>query len=263
MTHIIALIGAKGGVGRTTTAINLTAALDEFGRQVVLIDCHLHKPNVGLYLGFDEPTRSIHSAISKKNTLLQSVHQHDSGLLIIPGSLKGHDVNVSHKEIAELFAEIQSKAELIIVDTPGNNSRETQTILSACNYAIAVTAPDRVSVVDAAASVRFCKSLGKKVIGVVVCQTSRHEHNMRLAEIQTTIGVPVIGLIPFDSAIQLSHTLHKPVITTEPQSKAAEAFKKLAANLIGEPYVAQKPLSLFTYLRKRIGLEDAEDTDNI
>jgi len=91
MSKIIVITSGKGGVGKTTTAINLAAAINHFGKEVLVIDGNLTTPNVGIYFGSPEVPINLNHILSKKVEALEAVYEHESGVKIIPASLSVHD----------------------------------------------------------------------------------------------------------------------------------------------------------------------------
>lgn len=258
MTHFIAIASAKGGVGKTVTAINLTSALNEFSRSTLLIDCDLTKPNVGLYLGMEDTPASIHTVLAGHHTVEEAIIAHPSGLHIMPGSISEHDLHkeLDKKDIAVIFGKLMRKAEIILVDTPGND--DAKEIITGCSGAIIVTTPDYVAVHDAAKTAKKIRGLGKKVLGVVVTHTRNRDIDTPLDQIESLLGTPVIGNIPYDEELHKAHYFKHPVTYAHHQTPATLAYKKLAANLIGakyEPEISSKE-SVLTYVMQRLGFSD-------
>ena len=67
MTRFIAIASGKGGTGKTTTAINLGTAMTEFGREVIVLDANVSKPNVSLHLGTPKLKFTLHDALKVIN----------------------------------------------------------------------------------------------------------------------------------------------------------------------------------------------------
>ena len=80
----ILVCSAKGGVGKTTCAINISSALNRLGRDVTLVDCNFTTPNVGLYYGIANVNKTIHEVMNKKGNINNVVYLHKSGTKIIP-----------------------------------------------------------------------------------------------------------------------------------------------------------------------------------
>ncbi len=257
-TTFIAIASAKGGVGKTTTAINLAAALNQFNRNVILVDCNLHKPNVGLYLGLTNTPRSIHTVLRGQHKIHEAMYQHPSGLTVIPGNISLDELAVDYteKQIVDAFTSLINKAELVLVDTAAGVGHETRKILKGCDAVILVTTQDIVAVTDTLKTATVARSLGKKILGVVVTHVSDKEYRMPLTDVQATIGAPVIGSIHYDESVHESHSVKYPVTFTHHSSPATVDYKKLAANLIGEHYehdIAHKD-SFIWYLLQRLGI---------
>src|SRR3972149_8002988 len=100
MKKIIVITSGKGGVGKTTTAINLGAALNYFGKDVVVLDANLTTPNVGLHLGAPiVPVNSNH-VLSGKANVVDAIYEHESGTKIVPSSLSVKELgHINHSRL--------------------------------------------------------------------------------------------------------------------------------------------------------------------
>src|SRR3990167_7855228 len=87
MNKIIVITSGKGGVGKTTTAINLGAAINYFGKDVLIIDANLSTPNLGIHLNSPEVPVSLNHVLSKRAEPSEAVYEHESGIKIMPASL--------------------------------------------------------------------------------------------------------------------------------------------------------------------------------
>jgi len=93
MSKIIVITSGKGGVGKTTSAINLGAAINHFGEDVLIIDGNISTPNVGIHFGSPEVPVNLNQVLDKKVDAFEAVYEHDSGLKIIPSSLSMQEYN--------------------------------------------------------------------------------------------------------------------------------------------------------------------------
>ncbi|MFH1503739.1 MAG: AAA family ATPase, partial [Candidatus Diapherotrites archaeon] len=87
MNKIIVIASGKGGVGKTTTAINLGAAMNHFGEDVLIIDGNLSTPNIGVHLNSPEVPVNLNHVLSEKADAREAVYEHESGLKIMLSSL--------------------------------------------------------------------------------------------------------------------------------------------------------------------------------
>ena len=257
-TTFIAIASAKGGVGKTTTAINLASALNHFAREVILIDCNLEKPNVGLYLGLTNTPINIHTVLRGQHSIHEAMYKHPSGLLVIPGHLAIEENlrPISERQISDAFASLLNKAEIVLVDTASGIGAETQKVIRGCDSVILVTTPDIVSVTDTLKTASLARSFGKKILGIVVTHLREKTYDMPLIEVQSTLQAPIIGTIRYDEQIHAAHAVRYPVVYTNHETNATKDYRNLAANLIGEPFentVSDKE-SFFLYLLQRIGI---------
>lgn len=259
MAHFITITGAKGGVGKTVTTINLACALNEFGRECLIIDGNLEKPNVGLALGFTKIEKSTHTALRGDHRLDEAVFTHPSGIHVIPGHLsldwKRH---AAHKLFKDIVHHVEKKAEIIFIDTPSGLHPDALEMLKTTRQTILITTPSLSAVTDCLKTARIARDNGIEILGVIVNKVKESSFEMELENIETILEVPVIGVIPYDRSIQEAEHHRYPVVYTHRNAPASEAFKKTAANLIGatyEPNLSRKE-SILSYVLKRTGFVD-------
>ena len=87
MAKIIVICSGKGGVGKTTTAINLAAAISYFGKDALVIDGNLSTPNVGIHLNAPEVPVNLNHVLRGKAEPFEAVYEHESGIKIMPSSI--------------------------------------------------------------------------------------------------------------------------------------------------------------------------------
>jgi len=87
MAKIYAIISGKGGVGKTTTTINLGISLNLLGEDVIIIDANLTTPNIGIHLGAPIVPTTINRVLNNQAKLEDAIYEHESGTKIMPASL--------------------------------------------------------------------------------------------------------------------------------------------------------------------------------
>ncbi|MEK6917071.1 MAG: AAA family ATPase, partial [Nanoarchaeota archaeon] len=107
MTKFIVIASSKGGVGKTTTAINLGTALTLFGRNVVVVDCNFSTPNVSIYLGSPQVPVTLQDVMKEGKHISEALYMHSHGLKIIPASpsLKHRD-KIDMKKLGSLLKDL-------------------------------------------------------------------------------------------------------------------------------------------------------------
>lgn len=249
MTRFIGILGAKGGVGKTTTAINLGIALTHFGKDTIIVDANLTTPNVGLHLGV--PTAPIHlqHVLSGKRKIKDAVYSHSSGAKIVPASISVHDLrNNNPKMLRRALAGLKGAADVVLVDAAAGLGNEANGAIEAVEEILVVTNPEILSVTDALKTIKVAENAGKEIIGVVLTRAKRGNLDISAKNIEALLEKPVIAVVPEDKAVRKSLVRKDAVVRAFPNSSAAIAYKRLAASLVGETY--SHSFSLLGYLRE-------------
>ena len=236
-SRVIGCISAKGGVGKTTSAINLAAALNHFGKSVTLVDANLTTPNVGVYLGMPIPPVTLHDVLRGKKDARDAVFQHKSGMKIVPASISLKDAKkVDPNRLDRALRDLEGHTNFVVVDGAPGLSKEAMAAIRSVNEVIVITNPEMPAVTDALKTVKLCKELKRNVLGVLVTKTNVKNADMSLKVIEEILEVPVIGIIPEDRAVKFAIASKEAVVHTHPRSAAAVQYKRLAADLLNIKY---------------------------
>lgn len=241
MTRTIAIIGGKGGIGKTILVSNLSTALTELGYDVIAIDANLTTPNLGLHLGMHLAPKTLHDVLKRKTKLKNTIYPHTLGFKLIPASMSVGDLTgVDVGRLQEVTLNLLGKADFIILDCAAGLGREAVSAIKAADEILIITNPDLPSVADALKTAKLTESLNKKIIGVVVNRVKKKKHELTKEEIEDMIGVPVLAGIPEDINVIKSIVSKNPLVNYDPYSPASIEIKRLAYRLIGKPFKPEK-----------------------
>ena len=249
----ILICSAKGGVGKTISAINLGIALNKLGKDVVLVDCNFTTPNIGLYYGIARVERTIHDVLSKKGNINNAIYLHKSGMKIIPGSISVESLRRVRPEFLKQKLE-KLNADFVILDSSAGLGREALASLDACDEILVLVNPEMPSVADALKLIKIAEDLKKEIIGVVVCR-KKGKLEMKMDAIQNLIEYPIIGVIPEDEYVKKALVREESVSDLYPESDSGRAYNKLAHYLLGEFYEEEKKKSLLDDFLEILGLK--------
>ena len=235
MTRVITITSGKGGVGKTTSAINIGAALNHLGKDVIVVDANLTTPNIGLHLGAPIVPVSLNHVLSGKAKVSDALYEHESGLKIIPSSLSIKELRqLNHDKLKDVSKKLRKMTDFVILDSAAGLGDEAIAALEAGDEVIIVTNPEIPAVTDALKTSKLIEQLGKDVIGVVVTRASGNKAQMPISNVEDMLELPIIAVIPEDKNVLRSVVMKNALVYTHPKSKAARAYKKLAARLIGK-----------------------------
>jgi septum site-determining protein MinD len=260
MHKVLAVFSGKGGVGKTTIAINIALALNNLGRNVILLDGDIKKPNICSYLDHPESSGTFHDVLEGKKKINEVVSIHSSGLKYIPGdkSYLRMEKDLMKNFEKNILNGIKSE-ELIILDTPSGFHKDCEKCLSHSDYSVIVTTPDLASVSDAAKAIRMAEKIGSRVIGVIVNKRKNVSGEMLDTEIETVLGKKVLEDINDDVAFVESMHATAPVIHSHPGAIVTDQFQSIAYQLLGEKYekkvMKADQSNMFDYILKRLGLK--------
>jgi ATP-binding protein involved in chromosome partitioning len=238
--NIIAVASGKGGVGKSTTAVNLALALSAEGARVGLLDADIYGPSQPRMLGITgKPESKDGNSLEPMNSYhLQAM---SIGFLIdeeTPMIWRGPMVTQALEQL--LNDTNWSELDYLVIDLPPGTG-DTQLTLAQkvpVSGAVIVTTPQDIALLDARKGLKMFQKVEVPVLGVVenmsihICSNCGHEEHIfgagggaRLAE---QYGVKLLGSLPLDIRIREETDGGKPTVVAEPDSRVSEIYREIA-----------------------------------
>ncbi|MEB3235452.1 MAG: Mrp/NBP35 family ATP-binding protein [Cyanobacteriota bacterium] len=255
--QVIAVSSGKGGVGKSTVAVNLACALAQSGHKVGLLDADIYGPNAPTMLGVADRTPEVRGeGASQVLTPIEScgIAMVSMGLLIAenqPVIWRGPMLNGIIRQF--LYQVDWGERDVLVVDLPPGTGDAQLTVAQAVPMAgvVIVTTPQQVALADARRGLAMFLQMGIPVLGVVENMSAfipPDAPDKRYAlfgsgggqRLANEAGVPLLAELPLEMPVREGGDAGKPVVLSAPQSITARAFASLASSLIqaGEPVAA-------------------------
>ena len=241
MSRFIIITSGKGGVGKTTTAVNLATAMNALDEDVTLVDVNLTTPNVGLHLGAPVVPVTFNHVLSGKADLVDSIYEHESGVKVIPASLSIKELKqLNDRDLLATAKDLRHISDTVIFDSAAGLGSETMTALSIADDVIIVTNPEMPAVTDALKTAKVAEEMKKNVLGVIVTKVENRKFEMSLESIEEMLELPILGIVPRDEHVQDALSMRNAVFLTHPNSRASRAYLEIAAKVLGKELPKKK-----------------------
>jgi len=247
IAHKFLVLSGKGGVGKSTIAVNLAIWLSMQGKNVGLLDIDIHGPSIPKLLNINDKCLQADGnkikPILYSNTLkIMSIGfllPDESNAVIWRGPMK-------HNVIKQFVTDVSwGNLDYLIVDCPPGTGDEPLSIvqlLGNADGAVIVTTPQQLSVIDVKKCITFCRQLNLPVLGVIenmsgfVCphcnrriDIFREGGGKQMAE---DVNVPFLGSIPIDTVMVSACDSGKPFISFNSQSPTAQTLNAVFESLL-------------------------------
>jgi ATP-binding protein involved in chromosome partitioning len=267
--HLVAVASGKGGVGKSTVAVNLAVALAKRGARVGLVDADIYGPSIPLMMGVDE--RPTLDATGSRLVPFErfGVRFMSIGFLVAKDEAVIWRGPMVMKAVEQLLRDVAwGELDVLVVDMPPGTGDAQLTLSQKVRLAgaVVVTTPQDVALADATKGVAMFRKVGVPVLGIVENMSfftcphcgERSEifgHGGGRQEAQR-LGVPFLGEIELDPAIRNGGDAGRPIVETSPESPRTAAFLAVADLVlaaIGAEGSPAPPPGVLGWIRKWAG----------
>jgi len=253
--NVIAVASGKGGVGKSTTAVNLALALAAEGAQVGILDADIYGPSQQMMMGLagrpeSKDGKTIEPMVN------YGVQAMSIGLLIdvdTPMVWRGPMVT---QALEQLLRDTRWKdLDYLVVDLPPGTG-DIQLTLSQkvpVTGAVIVTTPQDIALIDARKGLKMFEKVGVPILGIVenmsthVCSKCGHEEHIfgqgGAGKMCKDYGVDLLGQLPLDIRIREQADSGRPTVVAEPDSRSAQVYKEIARKVAAKLSVLARDYS--------------------
>jgi ATP-binding protein involved in chromosome partitioning len=240
--NTIAVASGKGGVGKSTVAVNLAVALAQSGASVGLMDCDVYGPSVPLMMG-------VHQRPQAGNGKLLPLKKFGVSMMSLGFMLEGDTPVIWRgpmvaKALQQLLQDVDwGDLDYLVMDMPPGTGDAQLTVTQSVPLtgAVVVSTPQDVALLDAAKAVGMFKKCNVPVLGIIenmsyfLCphcgeRTEIFRHGGAERE-SRRLGVPFLGEIPVEPGVADGGDRGTPVAAVESESKIAEVFRAVAGSV--------------------------------
>jgi len=243
--NLVCVASGKGGVGKSTTAVNLAIALSKLGSKVGLLDADIYGPSIPLMMGVTPGTRP---KIRDKKYMIpiesHGIKCNSMGLLVDEKTAMVWRAPMIISAFNQILNDTHwDNLDYLVVDMPPGTGDIQLSLTQSVKVsgALIITTPQDVALLDARKGIEMFKKVDVPILGVVenmsthVCTKCGHEESIfgsgggdRLA---AEYGVEVVGRLPLDLAIREQTDSGTPLVASDPSHNAAIAYKNLAVKV--------------------------------
>lgn len=235
MAKVYAIISGKGGVGKTTSAINLGTSLNQLGEDVIIVDGNLTTPNIGIHLGAPIVPITLNHVLSNQAKLEDAIYEHESGTKIMPASLSLKETKkIDPKKLSEISKKLKKITNYVIIDCAAGLGEEAKSVIKAADEIIIIVNPEIASVTDALKTIKLSEEMNRPIKGLIITRYKGKKTDMSISSIKDMLEIPLIGIIPEDEAVRESQVIKNPVILTHPKSRAARNYEIASRRILGQ-----------------------------
>ena len=245
VSRIIAVASGKGGVGKSTVAVNLALAMGALGRRVGLMDADVYGPSVAMMVGreFD----AIKVTPERRIVPLERFGMRYISMAFFIGEqtpVIWRGPMVTKLETEFLFNVEWGQLDCLVLDLPPGTGDAQLTITQrvALDGGVIVTTPQAIALVDVRRGVAMFKEVGTPVLGVIenmsyyLCRKCGHRHEIFAhgggRQMADEMGIPFLGEIPIVRELREGGDTAHPIVVTLPDHPVSAAFKSIAAKVL-------------------------------
>ncbi len=247
VAHVLAVASGKGGVGKSTVAVNLALALAAEGARTGLLDADIYGPSIPTMMGLQGSQPMITSEKRIRPISRHGISVMSLGFLVEEDTPMVWRGPMVHSAVTQFLREVDwGELDWLVVDLPPGTGDAHLTLTQGVplDGAVIVTTPQDIALIDARKALRMFDKVGAPVVGIVenmgtfVCPDCGSEHSIfgegGGSATADKYSVPFLGTIPLHRSVPPSGDRGEPIVAAEPDSAIAVRFREIARRLLAD-----------------------------
>ncbi len=237
---MLTITSGKGGVGKTTATANISAALAAAGQKVVCLDADIGLRNLDLVLGLENRiVYDLVDVVEGRCRLRQAMVRDKrlETLYLLPAAQTRDKTAVSPSDLVRVCDELRAEFDWILIDSPAGIERGFRNALAPADEVIVITNPEVSAVRDADRIIGLVEAEEKGPIHLIINRLNpnmvKRGDMLSAEDVQELLAVRLLGIVPEDEQVVIYTNKGYP-IALEERSKAGQAFRNIAARLMGQ-----------------------------
>lgn len=234
---VYAIASGKGGVGKTTTTVNLGASLAATGERVVIVDADLGMANLDSFLGLTPDGPTLHEVLAGKVDVSEATYDAPGNLDVVPSGaeLAGY-ADVDTSALAEIAAELRAEYDYVLLDVGAGVTHDSVLPLGIADAVLLVTTPDIAAVRDTVKTREITERLDGTVMGLVLTRVG-HRFDLDAQEVAGKLSTRLLAIVPEDEAVGESLFAREPTVVHAPDSPASTVYREFSRAIAGDENV--------------------------
>lgn len=245
--QVIAVTGGKGGVGKTNVSVNLSLALADLGRKVVLLDADFGLANVDVLLGL-QPKHTLADVMDGKCDLRDVLLAGPGGVKIVPASSGTQSMvemtPIQHAGLIQAFSELGENIDVLIIDTAAGIGDSVTSFVQAAQEVVMVVCDEPTSITDAYALIKLLNrnhSMNRFRVLANMAHSPQEGRNLFNKLVKVTerflddVTLQYLGAVPYDEMVRKAVQKQRAVYDAFPRAKSSLAFKGMAQKIDSWP----------------------------
>lgn len=238
---VVGFLGAKGGVGTTTVALNVAIALAQQGQEVIAVELRPHFGSFSVQLGHT-PQETLADLLANEagrideRILKTHLTPDASGIEVLYGPYEGKNWRAPEPEQAEAILDgLARLANVVVVDFANDFSSWTETALRLCDQVVLITRPENDSLSAGRKVLDLVKGwgVGRGIVDAVIVNHAPLAMGVNVPGAEEQLGCQVLGVVPpAADAAALVHTRGRPLLITQPNNVAVNKLTELAGKIM-------------------------------
>lgn len=236
---VITVTSGKGGVGKTTTTANLSAALAGQGKKVVAIDADIGLRNLDVVMGLEnrivyDLVNVVEGTCRLRQAMIKDKRVDE--LYLIPAAQSRDKTAITPGDMIEVVNQLRDEFDFIIIDSPAGIEQGFKNALAPADRVLIVTTPEVSAVRDADRIIGMIEAEGKGpgdlIINRLRMDMVRRGDMLTTDDVIDILAINLIGIVPDDESIIISTNQGRPIVMAN-GSTAGQAFRNISLRLTG------------------------------